>query len=578
MELIPTDEQRAIVDFVRRGKGSLVLDALAGSGKSWTLLEALKGIPQTSILMVAFNKPIAEHLKTKLPKLPKTHGVHVRTFHAQGLSIIKKHFPKIEVSKDANEQLINHVAGSVISFKMRRAALKLIRIVKETIATDTPPSAETVLALGYEYDIFTSKMNEREIGLTSEAVRDAYIVSLNLANRECIDFSDMVWAPVALNLAPPSRYQAVIVDELQDISEPQLLMLKRLMAPGGRFIASGDQKQQVYGWRGSLGSQAWSMVKEDLKAEFLPLTMTFRCSKAVVKAANRIVPELRAAPDAIEGSESECTLGDLPFKLANSSSDEIHTFVLSRTNADLVDAALYLWQQRVAFRLNTGQELLDPIFDLLKQKLDTRDEPAFLKTLGEWFTAESQRAEKANATAYAEKIEEQRKMLLAALKYSKPNGIAKLLNEILLPNQSGILCSTVHKVKGLEAERVFLLKQTFASFQERLWKFGDEWISVVGTSIPEELNLEYVGITRSKEHLIWVDITGPDARESPVNTFVLTDSLDDMTREELFERFTRVESMATRTQDPKLADTLMLHARAIENELAQIGDDDVCDR
>lgn len=567
MQHPPTSEQTTIVDFVRGSRDSLLVGALAGSGKTYTIIEALRAL-SGSVLLAAFGKPIAEELdlRVKAIKLPKTLAIHIKTFHALGLSIITKKYPSIKVSKDANEQLVNQVAGTNISFKMRRACTRLIRTLKETTATPAPPTSDVILALGYEYDIFNAKMSDREIGLAVEAVRDMYIVSLGIERRACIDFSDMVWAPVALDMPLSTRYLTVIVDELQDISGPQMQLLLRCLVPNkGRFIGVGDIHQQIYKWRGSLGVVAWNTVREDLKAATLPLTTSFRCSVAVVKAAQRIVRELRAAPGALEGSETHCKLGELPFKLANSQSDTVHTFVLSRNNADLVDAALYLWQQRVAFRLNTGQELLDPVFDLLRHKLDTRDEPAFRRSLDEWFNTEFARAEKSNAVAYAEKIEEQKKMLLATLKYSKPSGIAKLLNEILLPNQSGILLSSVHKVKGLEADRVYLLRQTFARYQERAWRFGDEYVTVVGgEATQEELNLEYVAITRSREHVIWVDITGPDARTSPVETFVLSDDLLQFTQEELVERLQRVELMATRTQDTKLADALMDHVRAIE--------------
>lgn len=571
MDHAPTAEQHAIIEHVRTSNDNLLVSALAGSGKSWTMLAALKSITQGSVLVVALNKAIADHFAAQIQhlRLPRTVGVHVKTFHAAGRAVLMHHYPRLEVDKGAHEDLINAAAGA-ISFKMRRAALRLLRLVKDTYAQPTPPSADHTLALGYEYDIFTAKMNDREIGLTVEAVRDAYIMSLNMKARTKIDFADMVWAPVALDLAPPSRYRNVIVDELQDISAPQMTLTRRLMAPSSRLIAVGDERQQIYQFRGSLGGAAWRQIADELAAVELPLTMTFRCSRAVVRAANRIVPELRAAPNAIEGSVTTCKLGELPIKLPNSKSDgPPHTFILSRNNYDLVDCALYLWQKRVTFQLNAGQELLIPIFDLLKNKLDTRDEATFRKSLDDWFSVESARAEKANATAYAEKIEEQKQMLLAALRYSKPNGIARLLESIILPNQSGILCSTVHKVKGLEADRVFLLKQTFALHRERVFRVDeDNYMTVVGVADSAEKHLEYVGITRAKEHLIWVDIAAPDARETPEDVFVLSTPLATFTPEQLAERLQYVEQIATRTENAELAETFMKHARDIETELA----------
>lgn len=49
-----------------------------------------------------------------------------------------------------------------------------------------------------------------------------------------------------------------------------------------------------------------------------------------------------------------------------------------------------------------------------------------------------------------------------------------------------VMCSSVHRAKGLETDRVYLIEETFRT-----------------TSL-EEQNLRYVGITRAKHTLTWV--------------------------------------------------------------------------
>lgn len=544
VEKTPTPEQQAIIDFVRGGQGNLVAEALAGTGKTQTLIMSLPGIPQRSVLLCAFNKRIAAELEAKIPKMPRTHAVAVRTFHAQGLAILKAYFPRIRVDASATEALVNRVAGQAISFKIRRAAIRLLRTMKETMIKPNAPTAAETLALGYEYDLFSKGIEERQIDLAVEVARDAYLVSLDLKNIEVIDFCDMVWAPIALNLEPKSRYKAVIVDELQDISEPQFEMLMRLMAPDGRFIGIGDRWQQIYDWRGSMGEKAWAIAKDKLKAKFLPLTQTFRCSQAVVKEAQQLVGGLRALPDAAPGVVQKCAWKALPRainpKPASSDADpsmsgldaQIHTFVLSRTNADLLDCALYLWREKTPFQLNAGVEMLDPLFQLLDYTLDLRTTDLFLKSLSEWRKTELAKAEKLNAAAWADRIEEQFLMLVRASGHAAPTGIKRLLNQLVQPNNSGVLLSTVHKVKGLEADRVFLLRQTFGRHDERdclncggsgtddghracfrcdgSGKFSKE-------ASQEELNIEYVAITRARNKLIWVDIRREDKPDRRAN-------------------------------------------------------------
>jgi superfamily I DNA/RNA helicase len=87
-------------------------------------------------------------------------------------------------------------------------------------------------------------------------------------------------------------------------------------------------------------------------------------------------------------------------------------------------------------------------------------------------------------------------MLLALLEYAKPADLGRVLDDLVESKGSLVTLSTVHGVKGFEADRVYLLQQTFARHRAE----DDEPIA------EEELNLEYVAITRAKRALIWVDL------------------------------------------------------------------------
>jgi len=65
--------QQNIFDFVEHGQGNAIVEAVAGSGKTTTIVEALKRVRGTSIFL-AFNKSISEELKAR--------GVNARTFHS----------------------------------------------------------------------------------------------------------------------------------------------------------------------------------------------------------------------------------------------------------------------------------------------------------------------------------------------------------------------------------------------------------------------------------------------------------------------------------------------------------------
>lgn len=544
-----TPEQIEICAHVRENRGNLVIDAVPGAGKTTTLLALLDGIPQRSILLCAFNKRIAEELQTKIPKLPRTHAIHVKTFHALGLGIIKKAKPAIQVDKNATADLVKAafaVADVRPTFPMRRAAENLVRAFKETRAFRGPISIDDTLSeLIIDGEFIPDDLSDERARETRRAALVAIVESLQLDRRETIDFCDMVWLPQAIGLEPPSRYQAIVVDELQDISAPQLALLESLMVPGGRFIAAGDRRQAIYGWRGGLGDAAWAHAKANLAAERLPLTVSWRCAKRIIGEAKHLAPEIRAAPDAPDGTVSHLPLGQLPANLIRQASSEIHTYILSRTNALLLDAAMFLWRGKVPFQLNADREILGPILDVA-DKLDTTSPAKFLASLAKWREKEIARADHMGSTAYHDRVLEMAQILEVVVSYVPPSEVKRTVSTIIEPNpRAGILLSTVHKVKGLEADQVYLLAESFQRYRAAGFAMTEQNLRLMGSQ--EERNIEYVAITRAREHLVWVHMNDRDPLK------ILDDKaiakITAAERGEVFERYEREAGYALEIGD-----------------------------
>lgn len=502
----PTDEQQAIFEFVHRGSGNLIVEALAGAGKTSTALESLKHIPQRSVLFCAFNKRNAVDLEEKMPPAPKGYFFKAQTFHAIGLGILKSlRGYRFEVDPRSTEQLVNEAAAEFdakVPFAVRRAAVRLLRTCKET-CTDRAITTAKVEATGHNYNHF-AKLSVEDIAKCARIVVAAYIMGADLKRRASrgvvpIDFVDMTWLPVVLEIPPPNRYQAVFVDEAQDLSLPQLALVKKMIAPNGRIIAIGDRNQEIYDWRGAVGSLVWKQLQTEFKAETLPLSATFRCARAIVKQANVLVPSLRPREGAAEGEVRKLAFHGLAEDLQTA----LDAFVLSRTNADLLMAALTLWSAKVNFQLAAGKEIVEPLYEII-DRLDKKSKERFSASLVTWFQTEMGKAERAHAAAWADRVEQQHAMLSMMLAFAEPAQFKQLLADILANENATTVLSTVHKAKGLEADRVYLLKQTFARHKPReVWMTKPIEI--------EELNIEYVAITRARAELVWVDM--PDGMD-----------------------------------------------------------------
>ncbi|WP_265446128.1 ATP-dependent helicase [Flexivirga meconopsidis] len=131
--------------------------------------------------------------------------------------------------------------------------------------------------------------------------------------RTALDFADQMALAAQLARSYPElgglerrRFRAVLLDEFQDTSEAQLVLLRSLFAGGQagstdpvRVTAVGDPHQSIYGWRGAsattLGSFPELFADASGPAKVLPLSTSWRNDESILAAANRAAGPLRAA-------------------------------------------------------------------------------------------------------------------------------------------------------------------------------------------------------------------------------------------------------------------------------------------
>ena len=78
-----------------KGNTNLVVRARAGTGKTTTIIEGVNRAPESSILVCAFNKRIAEELNTRIDNS----SAEAKTFHALGYAAIRRQWPGISVAQ-----------------------------------------------------------------------------------------------------------------------------------------------------------------------------------------------------------------------------------------------------------------------------------------------------------------------------------------------------------------------------------------------------------------------------------------------------------------------------------------------
>ena len=283
--------QDAVVDFVVNGEGNGIVPAVAGGGKTFTLLQVLARIPRTeSVLFLAFNKDIVKELKRKIPD--SFYNVDVRTCHSFGYKA---------VSMALKSEIDEHKYRTIAKTVMHKWDLPTDGTEMEYVGRVIKLADLARLNLADTYEEIIDLAEKHEIELTNgEIDRAIDLINLGLDDTKRADFTDMIFFPNVKDIAV-RQYDWVLIDECQDLNTCQReLMLKAVKPETGRFLAVGDPKQAIYGFAGA-DINSYNTLKNLPNTKELPLSICYRCDQSIVRLAQTIVPYIEARDGAPEG-------------------------------------------------------------------------------------------------------------------------------------------------------------------------------------------------------------------------------------------------------------------------------------
>lgn len=486
-------QQEAIFNFFTTESRNCVVVAHAGTGKTTTIIEAVTRLaaaqPKLSIVLCAFNKRIADELQTRLPK----GNVQAKTLHSLGYAAVRRAWERIRINDTNKGDVISRadaLAQRVCGGKTPDHVTKIVSQLHSKCREMQPHATlDQAIEIAAQFSLVPDEQWEAA-GYDATYVATKALEAMEVAATDRtfafqtgIDFADMIFLPVR-NGWLCKDFDRVIVDEAQDMTMAQLSVA--LGSCRGNMMIVGDNFQAIYGFRGA-DSESISRLKAELNAVEFPLTVTYRCGKAIVALAQKFVPDFEAAATNGPG----CILDLAEEKLVAEAGHG--DFILSRLNAPLVGIAMSLLRNGKRARV-AGKDIgrgLTALVNKLAKGAAAHSIPEFCERVRGWQDREVARWNKANKPAKVENVNDQAEMLLemATGASSVPdlkNRIDALFTDDGLGQAGVITCSSVHKAKGLEANRVFVLASTLRNWNQ------------------EELNIQYVAITRAKSTLVMV--------------------------------------------------------------------------
>lgn len=444
--------------------------------------------------MTAFNKDIVKELTKKVKEFP---NVEVRTLHGLGMILTTRGLGIGGMKPEGYKytQLIyNHwqdLTKTNINKLSRNARKSFVENTKKLVDFGRFYLATTrseMIELMTKYDI-PCVADEVDVALK--------VMAIGGKNLDSIDYTDMIWMPHIYDLhLQECEYDFIMVDECQDLNVAERNLVLRCLKEGGRLIAVGDSNQCIYGFSGS-DPDSFRAIQSIPNTVSMPLSISYRCPESVVKFAQNLVPSIEAKQGAEEGVILDCV-----------SLDDVHDgdMVLCRNNAPLLQVYCKLLEQgkRAYIRgSDVGKNLQNIVIGTHKDYLHTnlKQDGVFIRLYEDLFNSRkaimerygiSQEDAMKHETIQA-KLDMIRALEVLGADLTTTEELTKKIGDIFPKNDKGegIMLSTVHKAKGLEADNVFIACASLMPSKSAL----DEW------QVQQERNLMYVAYTRAKKVL-----------------------------------------------------------------------------
>lgn len=254
-------QQEAVIRFVREGLGSAIVRARAGTGKTFTLLEAMPEM-QGRVAYVVFNNRNSKEAETKVGQRGLNNKVVVGTFHKFGFDAWRMANRRVQLLKQNGEKtrkIIDDINAqpnvAPIPEQFRSFVVSAVSHAKKQgfgIGTKVINDPRKWLDLVAHNDL-DQELTEGGFLDMEDAIREALRASCRVLKRSIeiantvIDFDDMLYMPLLEGVRMP-QYDWVLVDEAQDSSPVRRAMASRMLKPGGRALFVGDDRQAIYGF------------------------------------------------------------------------------------------------------------------------------------------------------------------------------------------------------------------------------------------------------------------------------------------------------------------------------------------
>ena len=454
----------------------------AGTGKTTVLtkriefLSRLKNIPDEKILAITFTRKARKEMIKRLSNILPNNRFHIETFNSFcekmlikfGHLIYDKPYRVLDFRNKI--MMVNGILKEIGS--SQESATNLYFSHRKFISED-----KKTLYLRFINDLFTVMDHYKNTGkdfrdlkeiVNNVGYADKAVAELVLKMVEKImyykkkmgfrDYTDQMMHTMRLfSIFPDSipKFEHILVDEYQDVNNIQIKLLNCLKPKN--IFAVGDPRQSIFGWRGSNIQHIVGFKEMYPDSKILGLKINYRSKEGIIKVLNSVIAPMKM-------QDITCFKNNEDSNKDNTKNKEKDAVLLEHDNEE--------------------KEQLFVVQSILNLKA-ARKEVFVLARTNKQLEKIAEKLKKARIDFIKRTVEEGKQSIDA--------------------KENQITLSTVHAIKGLEAEIVYLIGANSFSFPCRASEHPI--LDILKTSecydkYDEELRVLYVALSRAKSKLI----------------------------------------------------------------------------
>ncbi len=454
------DEQKKAI--ISNSKHILCI-AGAGTGKTTVLTKRIeflikyKSVAPDKILAITFTRKARQEMASRLPY----RTVNIETFNSFCEKTLRKHSKSfygrdVRVTTYRDKVIMIRNALNKLNLDFKKAINIYFTWSQRRSKTDEQLIRIFLNDCFFIRDYF--KFKSRELEKKTFEGTDSSMLVYNVVNyienymkkNGLRDFADQLLDTIKLfqehtDFIP--RYEHILIDEYQDVNSTQIKLID-ILNPDNLFCV-GDPRQSIYGWRGSDIKYILDFDEKFSGSEIIALTKNYRSVKPIVDLINASIRTMKL-PDLEAIKQGEHDIKLLRFENEEAEFEYVIQAIL---NTELPKNEIFVLAR-------TNRQLNDL----------------------------------------------SREMTMRGIKHIVKSEDAK---KDVLPQEDEVILATVHSIKGMEAELVFLIGANNINFPCKASEHPvvdmvkvDEY-----DKEEEERRLFYVAMSRARSHL-YISYTG----------------------------------------------------------------------